>query len=103
MRKSELAALALILASIIIGVLLYNQMPDRMASHWGAQGEVNGYMSKFWALFFMPMISIVMFLLFHYLPMLDPMKENVDRFRKYFDSFIILIFVFLLYVYMALS
>jgi len=99
MRKSEIIVLVLILVSIIVGILLYDKMPDRMASHWDAGGEVNGYMGKFWGLFLLPIISIVMFLLFHYLPMIDPMKENVEKFRKYYDCFIILIFVFLLYIY----
>lgn len=99
MRKSELTVLALILLSIIIGVLLYNQMPERMASHWDASGQVNGYMGKFWALFLMPIISVVMFLLLFYLPRLDPMKENVDKFRKYYDCFMVLIFAFMLYLY----
>jgi uncharacterized membrane protein len=56
--------LAVILSSFIISVYLYPQMPERMAPHWNIRGEVDGYLSKFWTLFFMPSISAGLVLLF---------------------------------------
>lgn len=75
-------------------------MPDTVASHWNERGEVNGYMSKFWGLFLMPIISVIMFLFFLLIPKIDPLKENIDKFRKYFDNFILLIILFLFYIYL---
>jgi uncharacterized membrane protein len=99
MRKGEIAALVIIALSFIIGIYFYNQFPDRIASHWNAQGQVDGYMSKFWGLFLMPIISVAMFGLFILIPRIDPLKKNIQQFRKYFDRFIVLIFLFLLYLY----
>lgn len=90
---------AIIIISFGIGVYYYGQMPDRMASHWGANGEVNGYMSKFWGLFLMPIVSIILFLLFLAIPIMDPLKENIKKFRSYYDKFILLVMIFLFYIY----
>jgi len=51
MRKSEITILGIILLSFIIGIYFYPQIPEKMASHWNAQGQVDGYMSKFWDYF----------------------------------------------------
>lgn len=75
-------------------------MPEKIASHWNAQGKVDGYMSKFWGLFLMPIISIALFLLFILIPKIDPLKKNIEKFRKYFDMFIVLVFIFLFYIYL---
>jgi uncharacterized membrane protein len=76
-------------------------MPERMASHWNAKGQVNGYMSRAWALFFMPGLSILLYLLFLAIPRIDPLKSNIKKFRGYFDNFVILILLFLFYLYLA--
>ena len=100
MRKTIIIAIGIILMSFLVGIFLYPSMPEIMASHWNAQGEVNGYLSKFWGLFLMPLISLGLFFLFLVIPKIDPLKANIEKFRKYFDGFIILTFGFLFYVYL---
>ena len=98
--KSEVAVLAIVLISFIIGICFYPQMPDRMASHWNAKGEVDGYMSRFWGSFFMPLVLIGIALLFLAIPRIDPLKANIEKFRMYYDGFIVLFFVFMLCIYL---
>jgi uncharacterized membrane protein len=86
MRKSEIIIFGIILLSFAIGIYYYPQMPEKLASHWNAQGQVNGYMSKFWGLFLMPIISMGMLLLFILIPRIDPLKSNIQEFRKYYDG-----------------
>ena len=74
-------------------------MPEQMASHWGAQGEVNGYASRFVGLFLMPIVSVFMLLLFIILPKIDPLKKNIKKFRGYYEKFILIIIAFLFYIY----
>jgi len=100
MKKSEITVLTIILISFVIGIYLYPQMPERMASHWNAQGEVDGYMSKLWGLFLIPLISFGLFLLFVAIPMMDPLKQNIEKFRKYYDGFVVLFILFLFYLYL---
>ncbi|MBU0646123.1 SdpI family protein [Patescibacteria group bacterium] len=99
MRKSEGAILILACVSLILAWYLYPQMPAQMASHWNSAGEVDDYMSKFWGLFLMPIVLIGMAGLFILIPRIDPLRKNIDQFRKYFDGFIVMISLFLLYVY----
>lgn len=100
MRKSTIAVLLVILISFAIGIYLYPYMPERMASHWNAEGQVDGYMPKFWGLFLMPLISVGLLLLFLLIPKIDPLKKNIQKFRKYYDWFIVLLIAFLLYIYL---
>ncbi len=99
MKKSEVIVLAVVIISIFLGIYLYPQMPEEMASHWSFQGEVDGYMTKFWGLFLMPLISLVVFFFFLIIPRIDPLKENIEKFRKYFNGFIVIIALFLFYFY----
>jgi len=100
MRKSEIIISGIIILSFAIGIYYYPQMPEKVASHWNAGGQVNGYMSKFWGVFLMPIISIGMLLLFMLIPRIDPLKSNIQQFRKNYDGFVVLIMVFLLYIYL---
>lgn len=90
----------LVLISFILGFYFYPQMPDQMASHWNAKGEVDSYSSKCTTLFLMPLISFLMLLLFWIVPKIDPLKKNIQQFRSYFNSFIFLIIFFLFYIYL---
>ena len=95
----DIAILAVILISFGIAVYFYPQMPEQMASHWDIRGEVNGHMPKGWALYLMPGITVLMYLMFLLIPKIDPLKKNIEKFRTYFDWFILLMVVFLLYIY----
>ncbi|RLG56715.1 MAG: hypothetical protein DRN88_03875 [Candidatus Hydrothermarchaeota archaeon] len=99
MNKSEAVALGIILLSFIIGIYFYNQMPEKMAIHWNVRGEVDSYASKFLGLFLIPVILLMIFLLFIAIPRIDPLKQNIEEFRKYYNGFIILTIGFLFYTY----
>ena len=98
-KKTNLIIISIIVLSFLSALYLYPQLPDRVASHWNAQGQIDGYMPKFWGVFLMPAITLAIFLLFLLIPIIDPLKKNIDKFRNYFNWLIILIVVFLLYVY----
>jgi uncharacterized membrane protein len=75
-------------------------MPEQMATHWNSQGDVNGYMSRFWGLFFMPLLIACIAVLLLVIPSIDPMKENIEKFRNYYDGFIILLILFMIAVHL---
>src|SRR3990172_2155610 len=91
--------LVLIVASIFIGLALWNQLPDQMASHWNENDQVDGTMPRFWGVFMMPLIALGMLGLFMIVPAIDPLKANIAQFRGTFNLFIVLMIVFLLYVH----
>lgn len=71
-------------------------MPERIVSHWNAQGVANGTMSKFIGTFFTPIMMIILLAVLIFLPKLD--KMNVTEFRSHYDLFIIVMMVFFFYL-----
>ena len=98
-KTTTIISVTLIICATLGGLLLWNQLPDPMASHWDVNDQANGSMSKFWGIFLMPVISAGMLLLFLVIPSIDPLKANVAKFRESFNTFIVLIMVFLAYIY----
>jgi len=98
-KTSTIIAVALILASFAAGIYFYPQLPDKMASHWNAQGEVDGYMSKFWATFLFPLIAAGILLMFWVIRKIDPLRKNIEKFKKYFNLLMIVLIVFFVLVY----
>jgi uncharacterized membrane protein len=99
MKKALWISLGIILLAFVLSILFYSQMPEQVASHWNSKGEVDGYMSKFWGLFLMPILSVALLFLLFYLPKIDPLKENVEKFRRYYDGFIIVLIAYLFYLH----
>jgi uncharacterized membrane protein len=100
MRKATVIITGLILLSFIVSIYFYPHVPDPMATHWNSRGEVDGYMPKFWGAFFMPLVITGLAILFLAIPRIDPKKENITKFRKYYDGFIILLILFMLTVHL---
>ncbi len=70
-KNTQILIIGLILASFLIGAYLYPHMPEKMASHWDANGREDGYISRFWGIFLMPVISTILFLVFILIPKLQ--------------------------------
>jgi uncharacterized membrane protein len=103
MRLAYLAVLAIVIVSFAVAAYAYPQVPETIPSHWNAAGEVDGYMGRFWGLFLMPIILVPILLLFIAIPRIDPLRKNVDKFRNYFDGFIIIFAVFMLYIQLLVT
>jgi uncharacterized membrane protein len=98
-RTTTIVVLLMIAAAILAGLALWNQLPDQMASHWNANDQVNGYMSKFAGVFMLPLITLGMLALFFVIPSIDPLKANIAQFRDVFNLFITLMVAFMLYLH----
>lgn len=98
-KLTSIIVLSLVLVAVFAGLMLWNQLPDQMASHWDTNDQVNGYIPRFWGVFLMPLITLGMFLLFLAVPSIDPLKANIAQFREVFNVFIVLITAFMLYIH----
>jgi uncharacterized membrane protein len=90
------AIIAGIIITFALTIAIYPTVPDRVVSHWNAAGQADGYMSKFWGLFLIPLIMTGFVALFAVLPRIDPHKKNYEKFRDYYQGFILLFVLFLL-------
>lgn len=98
-KTTTIISITLIICATLAGLLLWNQLPDPMTSHWGMNDQADGSMAKVWGIFLMPLIATGMFLLFLAIPSIDPLKTNVAKFRGSFNAFVVLMIVFLTYIY----
>jgi len=78
---------------------LFQIMPDRMITHWGIDGQPNGWMSKFWGLAMFPLINIFMLGVYFFVPKFEPKKDNLAHFRNDYDELILWIFGVLNYIF----
>ncbi len=99
MKPSSWITIAMVAAFYAIAFYFYPQMPKQMASHWNAQGAVDDYTSRFMGLFLFPFIATGMALLFVTIPLTDPLKSNIAKFRKYYDWFVLVFLLFFQYLY----
>jgi uncharacterized membrane protein len=99
MKKTKIIVFVILAITIIASLYIYPLMPETMASHWGVDGEVNGYMSKIWGVFLLPILMIVFTLLFFFIPNIDPEKKNIKKFEEDFGMFVIAFDIFMIYVY----
>lgn len=102
MKILRVIPLLIVVAAFVAGVVLYPSLPDSIASHWNASGQVDGYMGKLWGTFLFPLILAGLYLLFLAVPRIDPKRENIQKFRKYFDWFIVVTFAFFFSVYIVM-
>ena len=98
-RTTLIIGLVFILLAVALSAAVYNRLPERVASHWGVNDQVDGTMSRFWGVFLMPLIALAMLVLFLVVPLIDPMKANIATFRPIFNAFIVAILAFLLYLH----
>lgn len=92
-------ALFIILASFAVALVVYPYLPSQIISHWNAAGMPDGTSGKATGLFVMPIVSMVMFALYLAIPYIDPRAANIEKFRDYFDRFMIVLFTFFFYIY----
>jgi len=100
MKRIEVIILGLVLLSFMVSLYFYPLMPEKMAIHWNIQGQVDGYASKFVGLFILPFLFTGIVLLFITIPKIDPLKENIEKFRKYYDGFVILFSAFMVFIHL---
>lgn len=88
-------ALVLIITAAIT-IMAYPVMPEAVASHWNAAGDMDGTLPKFWGLVLIPLLLLGFSAFFMVLPRFDPLLENYRKFQDYYEGFILVFAVFLL-------
>jgi uncharacterized membrane protein len=95
-KPIRIAIIAGLLITFIVTLVAYPSVPDRVVSHWNAAGEADGFMPKLWGLGLIPLIMTGIIALLFVLPRIDPYKKNYEKFRNYYEGFILLFVFFML-------
>ena len=98
-RATIFTTIFLIAFALAFSISVFDRLPEQMASHWNTANQVDGYMSRFWGAFLMPIVAVAMLAFFLVIPNIDPLKANIAKFRNYLNAFITLIVVFMIYMH----
>ncbi len=74
--KTLIITSVIILLPIVAGLILWNTLPEQIPSHWNAAGEVDGYSSKAFFVFGLPLIMLAFQWLCVVVTGTDPKKAN---------------------------
>ena len=74
-----LLSTALTMLPMLIGLLLWNHLPDVITTHWGADGVADGFSGKAFAVFAMPAILAGVNLLCCLGTAIDPKQANQNK------------------------
>jgi len=86
----------LIVAAVVISIVAYPNLPEQMPTHWGADGQVNGWSSRLWGAWMLPLLMAAIWLLMRAIPHIDPRRANYEKFAGMYDALVILILAFML-------
>lgn len=92
--KYEILPIFIALVTVAASFYFHANFPETVPGHWNFKGEVDRWVSKEFGAFFLPVLLIVMYGMFLFLPKIDPKKEKYVQFLK---SYKILQNVFLIF------
>lgn len=75
-KKQLILSSILILLPIVIGLVLWNVLPEPLTTHWNSRGEADGFSSKVFAVFVFPLIMLAAHWLGLWITSLDPKTKN---------------------------
>ncbi len=88
---------AICLIPFIYLLIIWNQLPENIPTHWNIHGEVDKYSGKNSA-FLLVGLSLLIQVLMKYLPALDPRKENYEAFQDSYYKLRLLITLFFSFI-----
>ena len=74
--KTLIVTSILIVLPVLAGIILWDRLPEQMATHWNAAGDIDGWASKPFTVFGLPLILLAAQWLCVLGTLADPKKEN---------------------------
>ena len=78
-RKLIIATTLITLLPILLGLILWNRLPDTVAVHWGADGQADGWAGKAYAVFGLPCLLAAIHLFAVLFTLNDPRRKNINK------------------------
>jgi uncharacterized membrane protein len=89
-------AYLIVAANLLLSVLTYPMLPDRIIIHWGAGGTPDGYGAKLTGVLLMQLVQFVILGLFYVIPRINPQRK-IKTSTKYFSSIMNLMLIYFLF------
>ncbi len=78
-KKTILVTFFVTLLPIAVGLLLWNQLPEQLATHFSMNGTPDGWSSKAFAVFGLPLLLAGVHLICIVATLNDPKKQNIGK------------------------
>ena len=98
--KKEWYILLLILATFLIGLYFYPDLPAKVPTHWNIRGEIDGWSTKTFAVWFFPLLNLGIYFMMLLLPRIDPRRDNYKRFEGPYNLIRLALHIFFAFVYL---
>lgn len=82
-NKTTILTTVVCLIPIIVGIILYNKLPENIVVHWDSNGEPNGWAHKMVGTIVFPGILVLVNLIFPALLRTDPKYSNINEKTKH--------------------
>lgn len=76
-KKTLIIASIITVLPILIGIMLWSRLPDPMATHFGMDNEADGFSSKAFAVFGIPMFLLALEWIGAMVTSMDPRRQNI--------------------------
>jgi uncharacterized membrane protein len=97
--RRDVAGGGIVLLMALAAALVYPRLPERMAIHFSAAGQPDGYLARPLAVALLPGVAATVLVLFKIVPAIDPLGGNIERFQRYYDFFVVFAVGILAYVH----
>ena len=77
-RKTLIITSIVTILPVLIGIICWNRLPDVMATHFGMNNEANGFSSKAFAVFGIPVILLAVLWFGALVTSHDPKRQNIS-------------------------
>ena len=77
-KKTIIITAIVTLLPILAGVILWDKLPETMATHFGTRSDADGFSGKAFAVFGLPFILLGVHLLAAFVTAADPRKKNIS-------------------------
>lgn len=77
-KKTLILTAILTLLPMVIGFILWDKLPDQIATHFGSNGEPDGWSSKAVAVVGLPALLTAIHLACFFITFADPKKQRID-------------------------
>lgn len=91
-----------IAAAFLLSAIVYARLPSPMATHWGINGQPNGYSSRFIGAFLMPGMALALWAFMRGLPIIDPRRANYAKFQGTYDLMVNALVTFLAVIHVVM-
>jgi uncharacterized membrane protein len=83
--RNRIFGLVCLVVMVAFSAYVYPMLPEQVPSHWGINGQVDGYSPRLVAATFAPLLALLLVVLREVLPRFDPHRARYNEFRGTYE------------------